>query len=222
MLTTDPTERGLLDAIIAKPDDDAPHLILADFYEENGHEERGRFIRLQCAEPDKDNAYCGIDGNYSMAHDKWADACGHLIDKVPRHANAIFRRGFVCQIHCRHEAWEQYGDAVLSEWPITLVRLTSLPEVRVNRTGARFGISLYEIGILGNTGFIQKTEPNDCLDAWESQWASRYPHLKFERPKYNLDEGRHLMMPVNPDAVIRYNQVGSSQIFGVSNLIDDD
>jgi uncharacterized protein (TIGR02996 family) len=39
---------GFLHRIKEAPDDDAPRLVLADFLEENGHPDRGEFIRLQC------------------------------------------------------------------------------------------------------------------------------------------------------------------------------
>src|ERR1700722_9986662 len=35
-------------AIVAHPDDDAPRLAYADWFEKNGQPERARFIRLQC------------------------------------------------------------------------------------------------------------------------------------------------------------------------------
>jgi uncharacterized protein (TIGR02996 family) len=38
----------LLPAVLAQPEDDAVRLICADWYEENGDEDRGRFIRAQC------------------------------------------------------------------------------------------------------------------------------------------------------------------------------
>lgn len=44
-----PTEADFLRAVIARPDDDAPRLILADWLDEQGQGERAEFIRVQCA-----------------------------------------------------------------------------------------------------------------------------------------------------------------------------
>ena len=41
-------EDKLLEDVIAYPDDDGPRLILADWWEENGQEERAEFVRIQC------------------------------------------------------------------------------------------------------------------------------------------------------------------------------
>jgi len=39
--------KGLLRDVIDEPDDDAPRLVLADWFEENGEPDRAEFIRLQ-------------------------------------------------------------------------------------------------------------------------------------------------------------------------------
>jgi uncharacterized protein (TIGR02996 family) len=41
------TDEPLYRAVVAAPDDDAPRLVLADWYEENGQPERAEFIRVQ-------------------------------------------------------------------------------------------------------------------------------------------------------------------------------
>lgn len=48
MTDTDPTYAALLAAVVARPEDDAPRLIMADWLEENGDEARAEFIRVQC------------------------------------------------------------------------------------------------------------------------------------------------------------------------------
>lgn len=45
---TDAEYLALLEAILENPADDAPRLILSDWLEEHGEEERAEFIRLQC------------------------------------------------------------------------------------------------------------------------------------------------------------------------------
>jgi uncharacterized protein (TIGR02996 family) len=42
-----PDEQALLRSVIENPDDDVPRLVIADWYEENGQQERAEFIRLQ-------------------------------------------------------------------------------------------------------------------------------------------------------------------------------
>lgn len=44
----DYSEEDMLRAVLAHPEDDAPRLIMADWYSDNGQEERGEFIRIQC------------------------------------------------------------------------------------------------------------------------------------------------------------------------------
>lgn len=39
---------ALLAAVIANPDDDTPRLVMADWFQENGDEDRAEFIRVQC------------------------------------------------------------------------------------------------------------------------------------------------------------------------------
>ena len=46
--TTDPEYLALLRRILENPADDAPRLILSDWLEENGQDERADFIRVQC------------------------------------------------------------------------------------------------------------------------------------------------------------------------------
>jgi uncharacterized protein (TIGR02996 family) len=43
-----PEQRGLLQAILANPYDDAPRLVYADWLEEHGQPQTGEFIRVQC------------------------------------------------------------------------------------------------------------------------------------------------------------------------------
>lgn len=56
-----PTERALLDAVLAAPDDDLPRLVLADWYEENGQPERANLIRAHIAVYRK-QLVCSRDG----------------------------------------------------------------------------------------------------------------------------------------------------------------
>ncbi len=42
-------EQGILEDVLAHPDDDAPRLVYADWLDEHGQAERGEFIRAQVA-----------------------------------------------------------------------------------------------------------------------------------------------------------------------------
>jgi uncharacterized protein (TIGR02996 family) len=97
------TERErLLRAIESEPDDDAPRLIYADWLEENGDEDRSRFIRLQCEysrrfpnrgwplapHPEADALATEIEGLLARHRDAWTAG-------LPKWARGErFERGF--------------------------------------------------------------------------------------------------------------------------------
>jgi uncharacterized protein (TIGR02996 family) len=43
-----PDEQAILRAVLARPDDDLPRLVMADWWDENGQGERAEFCRAQC------------------------------------------------------------------------------------------------------------------------------------------------------------------------------
>jgi uncharacterized protein (TIGR02996 family) len=54
----DAAERqGLMRGVLEQPDEDAPRLVLADWYEEHGEPDRAEFIRLQCRRPRLDDLH---------------------------------------------------------------------------------------------------------------------------------------------------------------------
>lgn len=48
-MSTNPEELALIRAIVAKPDEDTPRLVYADWLDEHGRSDRARLIRVQCA-----------------------------------------------------------------------------------------------------------------------------------------------------------------------------
>lgn len=123
---------GLLAAILAEPEDDAPRLVFADWLEEHGEVELGEFIRLQCLiEP-------GIHANL-LTPDMAAAIPRHnalvsLMDakaraQFPFLQNIIFRRGFVDEISCTAAHWLHYAETVLVRCPIREVSLTTYLEI---------------------------------------------------------------------------------------------
>lgn len=51
-------DAAFLAAICARPDDDLPRLVYADWLDEHGRGERGEFIRVQCAIATHDHRSC--------------------------------------------------------------------------------------------------------------------------------------------------------------------
>lgn len=158
MNATDTVYIGLLQAILAAPDDDTPRLILADWFEEHGDGERAEFIRVQCdiAEAERspiadlqtcDDEKCtcwfmdlrrrerallakdgppihGVRSRFRQGKPdehqayRWMGVAGYAMTWV------TFRRGFIDAVECRLEDWLLYGKELLSEHPVTQIRLT--------------------------------------------------------------------------------------------------
>lgn len=142
---------ALLAAVIAAPDDDAPRLILADWYEENGEPERAEFVGAQIAEyrlterlaelpipgpQEETNRLAWLMSRSRELlndHDYWDclpfPSYPLLVGVPPAGRNGrLFRRGFVESVTLSAAAWMEHGDALLAAHPVTEVRLTTLPE----------------------------------------------------------------------------------------------
>jgi uncharacterized protein (TIGR02996 family) len=117
-------ERGFLDDIIANPEDDTPRLVLADWLDDNGQEDRAEFIRIQVAlaradTPDplmlrRERDLLAFRGK------EWAaDFTGHV-------GQVLFRRGLVEGVAAGGELMEGFA-ARLRGWagrhPIRLLRI---------------------------------------------------------------------------------------------------
>lgn len=143
---------GLLHAILAHPEDDAPRLVYADWLEERGQAERAELIRVQC-EIVREESYPG---------DRWcAEAGGKLLRGVadcykcrpcclrrrqdellkanypPNHwlwageplreipsAAYTFRRGFVADVALTLADWCRHGARLVQQTPLTRVRIS--------------------------------------------------------------------------------------------------
>jgi uncharacterized protein (TIGR02996 family) len=99
---------ALMRAVLDQPADDAPRLVLADWFEEHGQAERAEFIRTQC-----EIARLGAGGGerlgalaerekalYEARTPTW-------YEEVPKRArnNVVFRRGFPSGIRCTPTQW---------------------------------------------------------------------------------------------------------------------
>lgn len=101
----DPVERGLLEAVCADPEDDAPRLRMAEHFEKAG-DPRGEFIRLQCARAvQRGPSRFALDTKIAALLPEVTKRWGYgKADEV------VFRRGFVDEIdlgvpelHTMHE-----------------------------------------------------------------------------------------------------------------------
>lgn len=125
-------EAGLLDAIVREPDDDLHRLVYADWLEEQGHDARAEFIRVQLerARPDteesrlkalirREKALLAQNGR------RWAKPFR------PRLTRLGYRRGFVERASADAELFLSGPDDLLTCAPILLLALRDArPHVR--------------------------------------------------------------------------------------------
>lgn len=77
------TEQELLRAVREDPDDDTVRLALADWYAENGQEERGEFVRVQCRLAGMDDAECWTE-NFDFGTPCFDPDCPWLVQEKLR------------------------------------------------------------------------------------------------------------------------------------------
>lgn len=145
----DPEHRALLAGVRAAPRDDAPRLVLADWYEERGLAELAAFVRWGCANR---RAVCrrgpgGVVCPYPDA--RWfeghsAAVCASARPAARRHPDWgwWWHRGFVARLEMPADAALDRLGPLLEAWPITTVRLTaplSAANADVMRARARAG-----------------------------------------------------------------------------------
>ncbi len=188
---------GLLDAILAAPDDDVPRLVCADWLDDNGQAERAEFVRLQIAR-EKDHPYflCLPERSCKNCRRERAllDACGYgwcdgLFGEDWKVYGAVitFRRGFVESIRCPLAAWQQHGTAIVRKQPVTWVELTDrqpLEEsgfflwawedgesVRPHRLPDWLASSLYNCGPTATWTWASRQEALNALSGALLLWA---------------------------------------------------
>jgi uncharacterized protein (TIGR02996 family) len=149
---SDPAAQALLAAVLARPDDDTPRLVYADWLEEQGDGTRAEFIRLQvelqvrCGDESPPTLQTPRDlGLYARSrelfnahahewveHFAWVNKDGSVTAHPPGataasvHGAAYrFRRGFVEEASMAPASWLAWGDRLLTEYPLRLVYLTS-------------------------------------------------------------------------------------------------
>ncbi len=127
---------ALLATIIAKPDEDTPRLVYADWLDENGQPERANAIRSMPPGRDPDRwvmpyalIILGCAPPDSLALTGWGCAV------------ASCRFGFIETLECSAADWLRFGDAIRAAHPVTRVRLTTWPGALSN---AETGWKLYD------------------------------------------------------------------------------
>jgi uncharacterized protein (TIGR02996 family) len=87
-LRLDPEEESLLRGCLARPWDDPPFLVYADWLEEHGHTERADFVRGQVARVGQEGEWCYWRGAPESAR-AWAEA----VLPAKWHGQFCFARG---------------------------------------------------------------------------------------------------------------------------------
>jgi uncharacterized protein (TIGR02996 family) len=138
------TGDGLLQDIIENPADDVPRLIYADWLEENGAEERARFIRQAIAFPHASFVRL-TDGNpfqllgleegepqpiYGLAKSAachswmWGESdFGCVVEDLGRHLDYREERGLIEGIHCLCADWLVCAGDVLPGHPVQTAQI---------------------------------------------------------------------------------------------------
>lgn len=121
-LTKDPVEHQLYASILANPADDAPRLIIADWYDENGFDSRARFIRDQIS----DDAHPMQAFRCDCFDDFYAWSGPKIIDNFQPY-NVWYKRGFVWCVMIENERNNIKADSIIDDLvkthPIQLVRV---------------------------------------------------------------------------------------------------
>jgi uncharacterized protein (TIGR02996 family) len=148
---------GFLRAVVARPDDDLPRLIYADWLDERGEAVRAEFIRLQCLlarspqhpcappPPVGGGAVCPAAGCQAVQSRRRAqELLNQLSSELPiRHAAwaepppphvagiepaAVYRRGFIESMTLTAAEWLRHAEAIVAAHPVREVTLTTWPD----------------------------------------------------------------------------------------------
>lgn len=136
-------EAALLRAVLGRPDDDVPRLVLADWLDEHGQPERAEFVRFGCELARQDaedeaanrlgtNPLRGRERSLLLDHWKtwvpWADH-GSSFEVIlsgrwsfSGTPAVAFRRGFVAEIHLPVGQLLNHAADLFADHPITRVR----------------------------------------------------------------------------------------------------
>ena len=186
--------RALLDLVIKHRASDGPRLAFAAWCEHNGEPQRAEFIRVQCElarieeagtadpkryadpvareykmPPDFDR-YRGL---YALFQRMWDAGHGVSIPWDIGTNQTEWRRGFIIALEVTADTFFANADAVLSEHPVELVRLT---------TGMAFGVHR-DLRTEGGAWDVRSRD-----DA-KLYLEAMFPGVQFELPRIRLNVG---------------------------------
>ena len=119
MPTLTSLEDALLWEVCARPDDDLPRLVYADFLEESGEDDRAGFIRRQLAD--------GVSHLPFSPRAAWC-AGGFWREIVI----TSWGRGFVRSLRCDPDVWLRHGPEVVLRQPVLEVTLRGMAPAAVS------------------------------------------------------------------------------------------
>jgi uncharacterized protein (TIGR02996 family) len=198
---------ALLAAVIARPEDDLPRLVFADWLEEHGEPSRATFIRAQIAGDEATAA--ALLREFQAAWDRdlpeWA---------TWQDTKVIYRRGFVSELVTTPRRLLRDGHELFAVAPVHAVRLRpqvhfsdSTPELFKNRpyysriTSLRLGPRLLNVAPLRgikrdpldiyflavaqhlNALRVLDVSENDLTDDWVVRFAARSRLMAFVRTR---------------------------------------
>lgn len=123
---THPDYLALLQAVRSQPGDDLRRLVLADWLDENGHDGRAEFVRLQVAYAR--SPFGPDDPRFARSQSLMMRLVEAVSDDWAREHK--FDRGFLTLFHHSFAAWVEHAARILPESVGLTVRLTDWPEHR--------------------------------------------------------------------------------------------
>ena len=143
--------QGLIKEILAKPFEDEPRLIFADWLEECGESERAAFIRIQCEyartgywEPGFEKLRKQSIGFLTKHEKVWKKQLGIR-------SRAYFRRGFIEDLTVTPKAMLELDPKVFSHAPIMSIQLSRFDSSKLQQVG-KTGILKSVLGVNVNGG----------------------------------------------------------------------
>lgn len=121
-----PLARALLDDIIARPDDDTPRLVYADWLSENGQEERAEFIRVQVAsgEPAAIAGDVWMSPTEGRVYELLRAECQRWTLCPLTDGEWTWNRGFIESVRLPLRLWISGGPTIASLHPVETVGMT--------------------------------------------------------------------------------------------------
>jgi uncharacterized protein (TIGR02996 family) len=174
---------GLFRAILDDPDDDAPRLILADWFDEQGQPERAEFIRVQCV-----LASCSpLDPEWAQLHsreqrllggpnDLWFGTRPEWVAPLEGiHMGWVFRRGFVEEAALHADDLLASAANLFGRAPVRCLHL----DLGHTRPPAERLAALADLPQLARvtTLTLKEGHPEDSWPLNQAVWLCHSPHL---------------------------------------------